>query len=85
MNIDLNIFRNSIGRKLKFCTHYKENDLVFDEDFHAKLLAVDKDYIIVEQTFVRSNEAFEEQLMIQKRKLLRGMFTIDTGEVKLSH
>lgn len=85
MNIDLTIFKNSIGRILKFRTYSKGNDFVFEEDFHARLLEVDPDYLIVEQTLTKSNDAFEEELTVQKRKLLKGKFAIDTGEIQLSH
>jgi hypothetical protein len=85
MNIDLTIFRNSIGRILKFRTYSKGDDFVFEEDFHARLLEVASDYLIVEQTFTRSNDEFEEVMTVQKRKLLKGKFAIDTGEIQLSH
>lgn len=85
MNIDLTIFKKSIGRKLKFRTYYKSNDSIFEEGFHAKLLDVAVDYLLVEQIFIRSNEQFEEEIQVQKRKLLKGKFTIDTGEIQLSH
>lgn len=85
MNIDLTIFKNSIGRILKFRTYSRGHDFVFEEDFHARLLEVDPDYLIVEQTFTQSNDELEEKLVVQKRRLLKGKFAIDTGEIQLSH
>jgi len=85
MNIDLTIFANSIGRVLKFRTYYKEKDFFFEEAFHAKLLSVDPNYLIVEQIYIQSNDEFEEKVSIQKRKLVKGKFAIDTGEMQLSH
>ena len=78
MKNDLTIFKISIGKVLKFQTYQKEKDGIHEEDFHARLLEVHPDYLVVEQTLVQS-----EEVVVQKRKLVKGKFTIDTSEVQI--
>jgi hypothetical protein len=72
---DLTVFKDSIGKLFKFRTYHREKDAILEEDFNAKLLEVQPDYFIVEEALVES-----EEIIVRKRKLVKGKFTIDTVE-----
>lgn len=80
MNTDLTVFKDSIGSILKFRTYHREKDFISEEGFQARLLEVQPNYLIVEQTLTRS-----EEVIVQKRKLVKGRFAIDTDEAQLLH
>ena len=85
MNIDFNFLKKSIGKELKFEAKYltKENGNFLDR-FYATLREVKDDFIIVEQYIVQSDENENYKIVSNKRKLQKGVFTIDTNEIPLN-
>lgn len=78
MNLDFNKLKNSLGKKLKFEANYiKEDKSFFKDVFYAVLIEVRENHIIVQQTYVVSNEEFKDVIISQKRKLIRGRFIIN--------
>lgn len=79
MNIDFNILKKSIGKRLKFEVIYFFNKTPYKDIFYATLIEIFDDYIIVEQFTVDSDDNFEnEKIKLIKRKLIKNKFTINT-------
>jgi hypothetical protein len=81
MNLDFNVLKKSIGKRLKFEANYISTDKVnsFKDVFYATLIEVSNDFIIVEQFTVNSDENYEnEKIVLRKRKLVKNAFIIST-------
>lgn len=77
MNIDFEFLKKSINKNLKFKKTYFLNNNSFIDVFYAILKEVGDDYIIVEQFYVKSDDNFNEEIVSQKRKLVKKSFEID--------
>jgi hypothetical protein len=81
MNLDFNVLKKSIGKKVKFEANYMSTDKVnsFKDVFYATLIEVSNDFIIVEQFTISSDENYEnEKIVLLKRKLIKDTFIIST-------
>lgn len=78
MNIDLNVFKNSLNERFKFqVTVFFKSGEMFTDDFYAYIREVNSNYIIVEHFYLQSDENFAQRKVSQKRKLIRNEFVID--------
>lgn len=79
MNIDFNILKKSIGKRLKFEVIYFFDKTQYKDIFYATLIEIFDNYIIVEQFTVDSDDNFEnEKIKLIKRKLIKDKFNINT-------
>ena len=67
-------FENLIGQKRRFKVSYISPSFV--DIFFAEIKEVYEDYIIVEQIYVKSDGAYNEELITQKRKLGKRDFIV---------
>ena len=83
MNLDFNFLSRSIGKTLSFTANFKFTDnSTFTDMFYAILreVNVEDNFIIVEQYFVEADANYKnEELKSIKRKLIKGLFTINEG------
>jgi len=78
MNIDFDLLKKSIGKRLKFEVGYYINSTLYDDIFYATLTDVFDNYIIVEQFTIEYNENYEdERVKMIKRKLIKSKFNIN--------
>jgi hypothetical protein len=85
MDVVFNKLKKSIGKKLKFNVAYVTSATEsFTDVFYATVKEVEDNFIIVEQIIVLVGDNYKEQIIGQKRKLLKGEFTIDK-EISLNH
>lgn len=77
MNIDFKLLKNSVGKRLRFEVSVGlDNKETFTDIFYATLREVGSDFIIVEHYYLKSDENFNQELVSQKRKLVKNKFTL---------
>jgi len=85
MNIDVNKLKRSIGKKLKFEADYlKVDGTSFTDIFYAVLKEAEEGFIIVEQTYIFSDEDYKDTILTQRRRLEKGKYSI-SREIPLNH
>ncbi len=79
MKFDFKLFKNSVGKNLKFevTVRLTKND-TFTDAFYVVLREVYADYIIVEHFYLQSDKDFNEIVVSQKRKLVKEKFKLCT-------
>lgn len=70
----LKVFENLISQERWFKVSYVSPK--FEDIFHAEIKEVHEKYIIVEQKYMKSDEDYNEEYVVQKRKLNNGDFDI---------